>query len=73
MKSATRSPIIMVVTFVFARMQFNIMEASATRSPCIPWTLPYWSTTAIGSEAGPIFAGTGEVHPGSHLAHHPVV
>src|SRR3954449_13065419 len=54
MKSAIRSPIIMVVTLVFARMQSGMIEASTTRRPWRPWTLPYWSTTAIGSEAGPI-------------------
>ena len=33
MKSATYSPIMMVVAFVLARIQFGMMEASATRSP----------------------------------------
>jgi hypothetical protein len=54
MKSATRSPIIMVVPLVLARMLSTMIEASATRSPCTPCTFPYWSTTAIVSEAGPI-------------------
>ena len=54
MKSATRSPIIIVVTLVLARMQSGMMEASATLRPSRPWTLPDWSTTAMGSEAGPI-------------------
>ena len=53
-KSATCSPIIMVVAFVLARMQSGMMEASAMRSPSSPCTRPYWSTTAIWSEAGPI-------------------
>ena len=53
-QSATRSPIIMVVTLVLARMQSGMIEASTTRRPSIPWTLPYWSTTAMGSESGPI-------------------
>ena len=34
--SATRSPIIIVVTFVLARMQSGMMEASATRKPSSP-------------------------------------
>ena len=54
MKSETRSPIIMVVTLVLARMQSGMMEASTTRIPSSPWTFPYWSTTAIGSDDGPI-------------------
>ena len=33
----------MVVTLVFARMQSGIIEASATRRPVTPQTLPYWS------------------------------
>src|SRR5262245_10051223 len=40
-KSATRSPIIMVVAFVLARMQSGMMEASATQRPSSPWTRPY--------------------------------
>ena len=52
MKSEIRSPITMVVTLVLARTQLGMMEASATLSPCKPWTLPFWSTTPIGSEAG---------------------
>src|SRR5215831_5299342 len=54
MKSATCSAIIMVVALVLARMQSGITDASATRSPSSPYTRQYWSTTAIGSEAGPI-------------------
>ena len=34
--SATRSPIIIVVTLVLARMQSGMMEASATRKPSSP-------------------------------------
>ena len=44
----------MVVTLVLARMQSGIMEASATLRPSSPYTLPYWSTTAMGSDDGPI-------------------
>ena len=40
-KSATRSPIIMVVAFVLARMQSGMMEASATQRPSSPCTRPY--------------------------------
>ena len=54
MKSDTRSPIAMVVTLVLARTQLGMMDASTTRSPSRPWTFPCWSTTAIGSDAGPI-------------------
>src|SRR5262249_49263800 len=53
-KSAIRSPSIIVVTLVLARIQLGIMEASTTRRLCRPCTLPYWSTTAMGSDAGPI-------------------
>lgn len=53
-KSATRSPIIMVVAFVLARIQSGMMEASAIRRFSSPCTRPCWSTTARGSEAGPI-------------------
>ena len=54
MKSATRSPIAIVVTLVLARMQSGMIDASATLRASSPWTFPNWSTTAIGSEAGPI-------------------
>ena len=55
MKSDTRSAIIIVVTLVLARMQSGIIDASTILRFSIPWTLPYWSTTAILSEPGPIF------------------
>ena len=54
MNSETRSPIIMVVTLVLARMQSGMMDASTTRMFSRPCTLPYWLTTAMGSEDGPI-------------------
>ena len=54
MKSAMRSPMTIVVTLVLARMQSGIIEASATRSPSMPRTLPCWSTTDRASESGPI-------------------
>ena len=53
-QSATRSAIIIVVALVFARITSGITEASTTRSPSRPWMWQNWSTTAIGSEAGPI-------------------
>ena len=53
-KSATRSPIIIVVALVLARMQSGMIEASAIRRFSSPCTRPCWSTTAMGSEAGPI-------------------
>src|SRR6266704_3489200 len=53
-KSATRSPIIIVVALVLARMQSGMIEASAIRRLSSPCTRPYWSTTAMGSAAGPI-------------------
>ena len=54
MNWATRSPMVIVVTLVLARMQLGMIEASTTRMFSMPWILPYWSTTAIGSLAGPI-------------------
>ena len=53
-KSATRSPIIMAVPLVPVQTMSGMMEVSTTRSPSSPWTQQYWSTTAVGSEAGPI-------------------
>ena len=67
MKSAIRSPIIMVVQLVLARTQLGIMDASATRSPCIPWTRPCWSTTDIGSDAGPILQVLVRCRPLTHV------
>src|SRR5262249_40607455 len=40
-KSATRSPIIMVVALVLARITSGITDASATRSPASPYTWQY--------------------------------
>ncbi len=54
MKSAQRSPIIMVVALVLARMQSGITDASATRRPSTPLTFRCWSTTVSGSLSGPI-------------------
>lgn len=53
-QSATRSAIMMVVALVLARITSGMTEASTTRSPSRPWTWPYWLTTAIPSELGPI-------------------
>src|ERR1700730_18659677 len=54
MKAATRSAIIMVGALVLPPTSVGITEASTTRSPCRPRTRQRWSTTAIGSLAGPI-------------------
>ena len=54
MKAATRSPITIDVTFVLARMQSGMIDASTTLRFWRPRTLPNWSTTAIGSDSGPI-------------------
>ena len=52
---ACRVPvIIIVVALVLARIQSGMIDASATHSPLSPCTCPYWLTTAMGSEAGPI-------------------
>lgn len=40
MKSATRSPMTIVVTFVFARTQSGMIDASATRKHPMPRTFP---------------------------------
>src|SRR5262249_34498955 len=53
-KSAHRSAIIMAATLVLARTTSGMIEASATRRRGIPWTRHHWSTTAMGSDAGPI-------------------
>jgi hypothetical protein len=53
-QSATRSAIMIVVVLVLARMTSGITEASTTLSPSTPCTWQNWSTTASGSEAGPI-------------------
>ena len=57
-KSATRSASMMMVALVLARTMSGIAAASTTRSPSIPCTLQRWSTTASGSDAGPILQVT---------------
>src|SRR5712691_11980025 len=52
--SATRSAIMIVVALVLERVTLGMIEASTTRKPWIPCTRPYWSTTAMWSDAGPI-------------------
>ena len=41
MKSAIRSPIINTVGLIGARTRVGMIEASTTRNPSRPWTLPY--------------------------------
>ena len=53
-QSATRSPIMIVLVLVLARITSGITEASTTRSPSRPWTWQNWSTTAIVPDGGPI-------------------
>ena len=44
----------MMFALRLARKAWGIIEASSTRTPSTPWTLANWSTTARGSEEGPI-------------------
>src|SRR6516225_6439216 len=54
-QSTTRSPIMITVAWAPPdRGMRGITDASATNNPWMPLTLQYWSTTAIGSESGPI-------------------
>src|ERR1051326_2545528 len=53
-QAATRSAIMIVVALVLERVTLGMIEASTTRNPSIPCTRQYWSTTAMGSDAGPI-------------------
>src|SRR2546427_2201051 len=53
-QSAIRSAIMIVVALVLERVTLGMIEASTTRKPWIPCTRQYWSTTAMGSDAGPI-------------------
>ena len=55
-KSAIFSAMLITVTLILALTQSGIMEASPTLRLLAPRTFPYWSTTAIGSDSGPIFA-----------------
>lgn len=48
------SPIIIVGALVFPLTMVGIMEASTTLKPSMPYTFSLASTTASGSEAGPI-------------------
>src|SRR3984957_13269392 len=54
MSSAIFSAAIMVGKLVFAHGTTGNIEASTTRSPCTPRTLPAWSVTAIGSSSAPM-------------------
>ena len=49
-----RSATMSVGRLVLARGTVGMMEASTTWRPSRPWTLPTGSTTASGSEVGPI-------------------
>ena len=55
-QSARRSPIMMQVRLMFARGMVGMIEASTTRRFSTPRSRQCWSTTAIGSPAGPIRA-----------------
>ena len=44
----------MAVALVGTRTTSGMMEVSTTLRPSSPWTLQCWSTTAMGSEDGPI-------------------
>ena len=52
--SERRSAIIKTVGLIAARTKSGMIDASMTFRFSIPRTFPYWSTTAMGSEAGPI-------------------
>ena len=54
MKSAARSPIIMQVRLVLAWATVGMIEASPIQRFSMPWTRRCWSTTAMGSDIGPI-------------------
>src|SRR5882724_295105 len=73
MKSAHRSAISIVVTWVLARTTSGMMEASATRRRVLPWTRQNWSTTAMGSDAGPILHVPEIVIRGRHIVQQPTV
>jgi NADPH:quinone reductase-like Zn-dependent oxidoreductase len=53
-RSAIRSATMMVVTLVGTDGMSGRIEASTTRRPCMPRTLPEASTTAVGSASAPI-------------------
>src|SRR5438552_2385243 len=55
-QSATCSPIMMEVRLMFARGMAGMTDASTTRRFGMVRTWQYWSTTVIGSLAGPIWA-----------------
>ena len=49
MNSAAFSPIMMAGALVLPLTITGMTDASATRSPAMPWTMSRASTTAIGS------------------------
>ena len=66
MNSTARSPIMRTVAWQPPdRGMRGMIDASTTDSPCAPFTLQYWSTTAIGFAIGPHLARTGYVPGGS--------
>ena len=73
MKSAARSAIMMMVALVLARTMSGMTEASTTLRPSRPWTLQYWSTTAVGSESGPHLAGDRGMAGDAGVSLNPVV
>ena len=65
--SAAFSPIITVGAFVFPDVTVGMLDASATRSPSMPWTLGSWSTTHIGPRASQTSVmGDRRFHHGGH-------
>ena len=61
MNSATRSPMVMVVTLVLARMQLGMMEASTTRMFSMPWNAAVLVDDGHGVAGRAHLAGAGDV------------
>ena len=68
-----RSPIIMVVTLVLARMQSGMMEASTTRRPSKSVDPAVLVHDRHRVACRPHLAGAGDVLTGGRLAQHPLV
>src|SRR5699024_3259096 len=56
MNSDARSATMMMGALVLPDTSVGMMDASTTRKPWTPCTLSSWSTTAMASDRGPIFA-----------------